>query len=668
MCKFNILISWLILLSIIACVPDTQTEKTEINIDFNDNKYISILSLQDKQLTDSLFDWFSSADPTYRYAAVNAFSSVKDTTASDTLLKMLNDPILEVRAAAAYALGQIGDDRIVDKLVFSFKNKDTVNLNNIYQTNILEAIGKTGDINILKSMASVKTYRVTDTMLILGQIKAIYRFALRGIVSEEGTSRAVDLLYMPDVPYKVKLIAAHYLARAKDIDLSLHKIRLGEIFNRTADPYIRMALATALGKSKDPEFISLLKAGLTLEQDYRVKANLIRALSQFGYEDVKDKLLPYLKDKNIHLSVTAADFILKSGVKEDFELWQTFVSDTTPWQVKTILSAAELKHTPLYFTKSKAIITDKIVKSIQVSKNQYEKAAYISALGYDPFNYIILHEVLTKNATEPVSKVAAYESFGSILKDPNFFKAFGYGYPKVKAQILEYLIEGIKTGDPGVIAVVSKIFKTPGMQWREWIRDTEFLKEAARKLKLPKEVETYNELMASISYLEGTEFKKPKLEFNHPIDFALLRSLPDSSIAAIKTSKGLIRVYLYKRRAPGTVANFVSLINEKFYNGKIFHRVVPNFVIQTGCPRGDGYGSLDYSIRSELPQMYFDDEGYIGMASAGNHTEGTQWFITHSPAPHLDGNYTIFGKVVEGMDVVHSIQIGDKITEIILTK
>jgi cyclophilin family peptidyl-prolyl cis-trans isomerase len=130
----------------------------------------------------------------------------------------------------------------------------------------------------------------------------------------------------------------------------------------------------------------------------------------------------------------------------------------------------------------------------------------------------------------------------------------------------------------------------------------------------------------------------------------------------------LIRVKLYKNRAPGTVINFVDLVNKKFYNGKVFHRVVPNFVIQTGCPRGDGYGSLDYSIRSELPQIYYDGEGYIGMASAGNHTESTQWFITHSATPHLDGNYTIFGKVVEGMDVVHKIQQGDKINDIIFVK
>jgi cyclophilin family peptidyl-prolyl cis-trans isomerase len=150
--------------------------------------------------------------------------------------------------------------------------------------------------------------------------------------------------------------------------------------------------------------------------------------------------------------------------------------------------------------------------------------------------------------------------------------------------------------------------------------------------------------------------------FNHPIAWEAVLDLPDTVKVEVVTSRGSFKMALYSRRAPGTVMNFVQLARDRFYNGKNFHRVVPNFVVQGGCPRGDGYGSLDYTIRSELPPTYYNDEGCVGMASAGNHTEGTQWFITHSPTPHLDGNYTLFGRVTEGMSVVHRIQIGDEIT------
>jgi len=91
-------------------------------------------------------------------------------------------------------------------------------------------------------------------------------------------------------------------------------------------------------------------------------------------------------------------------------------------------------------------------------------------------------------------------------------------------------------------------------------------------------------------------------------------------------------------------------------------------VMQGGCPRGDGYGSLDYSIRSELAHLHYDQAGYVGMASAGNHTECTQFFITHSPTPHLDGEYTIFARVTGGMDVVYASRVGDRIKKVNLTK
>ena len=123
---------------------------------------------------------------------------------------------------------------------------------------------------------------------------------------------------------------------------------------------------------------------------------------------------------------------------------------------------------------------------------------------------------------------------------------------------------------------------------------------------------------------------------------------------------------LLVNNAPISVANFINLARIGFFNGKIFHRVVPNFVAQTGCPRGDGYGSLDFTISSELTPMHYFTEGVVGMASAGNHTECSQWFITHSPTLHLDPNYTIFARVTEGMNVVHQLGVGDVMESVVI--
>jgi cyclophilin family peptidyl-prolyl cis-trans isomerase len=183
-----------------------------------------------------------------------------------------------------------------------------------------------------------------------------------------------------------------------------------------------------------------------------------------------------------------------------------------------------------------------------------------------------------------------------------------------------------------------------------------------QNLKMPQEIETYESIRQTINFIkDSTAITAKKSNNQRIIDWNIVSSITDLTNVTVKTPKGEIRMKLMVRNAPISVANFVSLTRSGFFNGKIFHRVVPNFVVQTGCPRGDGYGALDYTISSELPPIHYNTEGYVGMASAGNHTECSQWFITHSPTPHLDPNYTVFAKVVEGMDVVNKLEIGDAI-------
>ena len=650
-----------------SCIPDTKTQITEINVSLSDSEIQKILDLQDRHDIKSLYTYFRNENPAYRYQAVLAFASIKNVESKDSLIKMMQDPVMQVRAAAAFALGQTGDTKITDRLITSFRGKDTLGVNNSFNANILEAVGQTGNLSDLKALATVKTYRSNDTLLVLGQARAIFRMALRNIICEEGTSRMVDLLYTAAIPINVKIIAAQYFARAKDLNLSLSKIRLTDIFSKERNPEIRMALATAFGKSKDIDFLPALKTAMIAESDYRVKCNIMRALGNFPYFEIRDIAINNLLNDNIHLASTAANLLQTNGFIEDVPLYAKYDTVTTPWQVRAPMNGAVLAHTALYFTKSKVAFTSRIRKNMKDASSPYAKAAYLTAMSRDPYNYALISQLYTQEKDQIV-KVAAIEGLGNILKNPLFFKAFGNGFGKVKAEILNTLAAAITSKDVGQIAAASIILKEPSLSWKEWLKDLTFMKEVAAKLKLPQEIESYNELNACIAFLEGKEYKFKTPEYNHPIDWTLLSTIGDSSIAAIKTSQGLIRVKLFKQLAPATVTNFVDLINKKYYNGKVFHRVVPNFVIQTGCPRGDGYGSLDYSIRSELPQVYYDGEGYIGMASAGNHTENTQWFITHSATPHLDGNYTLFGKVVEGMEVVHKIQQGDKINEIIFVK
>ena len=137
--------------------------------------------------------------------------------------------------------------------------------------------------------------------------------------------------------------------------------------------------------------------------------------------------------------------------------------------------------------------------------------------------------------------------------------------------------------------------------------------------------------------------------------------------AVVSTTKGPFTIKLLPDEAPLTVDNFVQLAKRGYFNGITFHRVVPNFVIQDGDPRGDGNGGPGYQIRCEINEVPYD-RGAFGMALSGKDTGGSQWFVTHSPQPHLDGGYTVFGRVVNGMDVVDKIVRGDVIQSIVTSQ
>jgi peptidyl-prolyl cis-trans isomerase A (cyclophilin A) len=129
-----------------------------------------------------------------------------------------------------------------------------------------------------------------------------------------------------------------------------------------------------------------------------------------------------------------------------------------------------------------------------------------------------------------------------------------------------------------------------------------------------------------------------------------------NKIAEFETNKGNFKIELFNDKAPVTTGNFMKLVDDGFYNGLIFHRVIPNFMIQGGCPHGTGRGGPGYTIRDEFhPDLKHDCPGMLSMANAGPNTGGSQFFITVAATPWLDKHHSIFGKVIEGMEVVDGI-------------
>ncbi|MBP6827825.1 MAG: peptidylprolyl isomerase, partial [Saprospiraceae bacterium] len=425
----------------------------------------------------------------------------------------------------------------------------------------------------------------------------------------------------------------------------------------------------ALGKSQSSEAFAILSKVIHTEQDWRVTCNIINALAKFEYDTVRALVAPFITNPNAHVSRTAAEFFIANGQVKDGDFYWRITRDHPNLPVLTQLALFRASNKFLSMRnepESKFFVIDRVKAIFQQATNPYERAACMGALAEFGWNYRWIHD-RGFNDPHPAVKSAAAEALLSIVQLPNFYAVFGENARAVRRDLYYYLREIVAGGDAGMIAAASEGFTVKTLDYKT-LRDSSRLtvmKTALAKLKMPRDVEAYTALDKAIAYFEERPAPAaPKIAFNHPFEWAPFKKFTSKSTATIETSKGKIVLEMYPVWAPGSVANFLSLAESGYFNDKTFHRVVPNFVIQGGCPRGDGYGALDYTIRTEIGLAWYDSEGFLGMASAGPDTEGTQFFITHSATPHLSGRYTIFGKVKSGMDVVNQIQPGDTIGKV----
>ena len=656
---FFIGVFWMIIQ--ISCMPYREEQLTEIAPDARDSICQQIFDFQDEQNIEKLYGFFNHKNPTYRYLAASAFGSIKDSTAVDSLATLLGDELDDVRAVAAFALGQTGATAAAQHLINAFAREDTGGVYNLANRAILEAIGKCGDRQTLQFLSTTTTYMPTDTFLLEGQAWGIYRFALRNITVPEGTERMISLVESNDMPLTVRFIGANYLFRARDIGIdSLQTIRIANVFASEEDPRIRMSLAVALGKSKNAKAFSSLKNALSKEEDYRVKCNIIRALGNFPYEDVTPLIYPLLKDENHHVAVRASQHFLENGLPQEATAYWNWAKEVSTWEPQLNLYRAANRLLPVYYVDHRNNINAELRERYIRSNNPYEKAACLRALAEFGWNYrYVLRE--SQNSEYAAVRTAGVESLAFIVGNDGFRSTFTSSANFVTREIANLLKIVIETGDAGMVATAAEALQNPDRNFKAYLKDSvAVFSEIQADVEVPRDLETFNVLQQLIDYLSDNEpqpSRKP--EFSHPIDWSGLTGLEKKPRVDIVTPKGKIQLELFPDISPGSVINFLELARSGLYDNIAFHRVVPNFVIQGGCPNGDGWGGVNYTIRSELSPLHYDQEGYLGMASAGNHTEGSQFFITHSPTPHLDGNYTIFGKVIKGMDVVHQIQLGD---------
>ncbi len=656
-----------------------------------------------------------------------ALSNITDTTLINVLGEALlsstgkinNDyKTILLPGMLAFALGQYNSAEANNYLIKAFDKVNSADKNSdksllIDLINNISIAGGEEDFNhIMRGISNNDKYNSVIAM-------AIARFGIRKINNEDGLRKLSELFKLSSDSALLKNISYAFFRSGNKKLLEPYKDILLKLIESN-DPFTetRMWSYAALGKLQDTAITDKLLYEMDIENDWRVKVNIAIALGSTLPEissPLTDKIITALtqhamQDNSAHVSIVCLQSIGKLFAGKDVnsnaaqKIKQSLLQilspqSNLPWQVK----AEALKtYGKIFKDEAKSDLV-----SFFISTDNYDlKSAAVGAFSFmdDPLVYkelrqMISDDVMKYNELHPNKDgsmigsndlAKLYRAFVGTLTElddkmdkdnRNTIRLILTEFSSSKdapltdiclsnlqdSIYLEYRNEtcGIMTFDyPGFVLPKDKDIM---LMFIEAWGNMKF-KEAEELLKKNLTNSDYDIVKASADALFKITGKNYSDKITAPkyrtdFDWEFIDKLGDKKYAELKTNRGIITIELKYKVAPFTVQNFVKLSQKGFYNNTVFHRVVPNFVIQGGDPTGTGYGGPGYSIRSEFSPLPFD-EYTVGMASSGKDTEGSQFFITHSPQPHLDGKYTVFGKVIDGKDVVDKIQIGDYIEAI----
>ncbi|WP_347158038.1 peptidylprolyl isomerase [Pontibacter chitinilyticus] len=622
-----------------------QSPKPTAKNKFGDTTLQHIYTLQDERRTAELLPYLTNNKPQYRRQAALAFASVQDTLAIPSLLQLLSDTTTAVRDAAAYALGQTGSAKAETGLIQHLQQEKRPAV----QAQLLEALGKVATSAGVNYLA---TFQAASPAALIGQAWGMYRAGLRQQYNQQAVERMIGFL-SPATPDEARLAAAQFLMRITKQNLTPYRQSILNAATNDKTPEVRMAAAAAFNKINAPDKARILSNIAQSDPDYRVRLSAVRAMSGLEFNEVKPAILAALQDKNINTAIATAEYLQANPAGIEPEALLQALTKVQDARVRGNLIWVVLHNSQ---PQNRPYLNSRYKQQYQNARSAYDKAHLLKGLAGDYENYPFIADAMF-TAQQPAVATAAMDALITIRQQKDFPK----GLEDEFAAIFE---RAVGTGDVALVGMAAAAIRDPKFNLRSQYRDINFLTAAQQKLQLPRDMETNLELQKTINFMSGKgEGEMPQNPFTHPINWAMVKIIPADQQAVVHTEKGDVVLQLLVEDAPGTVANFVDLTTQGFFNGLYFHRVVPNFVVQGGDKRGDGWGSSNYSIRSEFAPLKYK-EGYVGMASAGKDTESNQWFITHSPTPHLDGRYTIFAKVVEGMDIVHQLEVGDKILSV----
>lgn len=657
----------IILLLIISCTTKTPKEKArkfakiaDGNI-FTDNIIKQIYTLKyernAKKIIKNLKDKFAST-PDYKKKAILALGEIQDETIIDKLAEYLDDKDEEVRIYTAFALGQIKSSNAEYSLIKHYKTEKSL----LVKKEILEAIGKCGTETGLNFITTINT---NENTILKAKIIGLAKFAERKIENQKTLNYIFSLIENKTTTENTKYWCSYYLYRSSQ-DLATYSKALIKSFDLVSYIYSKDNIVKATRKIKNQDILFFLKSIiLNKSLDYKIRVSAIRSISGFDYHEVEKIMFTLLNNTNYHISTTASEYFVKNGKKFDSEKYYKNAKLYDNSKIRTNLLTAAIK-----FADKKDNISTAIISGFEASDDEYEKASLLEALAYDISKY----EFVSKHTFTTDYKVISTAGISALTK-MRYSKKFDEYKKELKKkngtnleiEFAEIFKKAIMSGDIAMMNITAKILREPKFKFKKIYVNTYFIKQALNKCILPRDIEAYTELQKTNEYINGDFGKSAPAIFKYKKpDWNFISSIPPEQKVRFVSNRGNFTIQLDVNHSPISVYTFLELTNENFYNGLSIHRVVSDFIIQSGCPQGDGWGSPGFAIRSEISFLKFD-EGAVGLASSGKDTEASQWFVTTTKTPHLDGNYTIIGYIVDGLDVIHKLRVGDKIltTEIL---
>ena len=617
------------------------------------NTLAEIAILEDERAIDTtkVSQWVNNPDPEVRARTAYMIGIVGDTAYKPFLAKLLTEESRAVLLPAIFAAGQLADTTFTDRLIRYSADGDSS-----IKAHAIDALSKAASPAAIKQLIAILSdtlekpqvraavaesmHRLTDRLsfgslvaqasnpIAIIRERVFYSLARRAnreglpfyvsglkdevrqirIFSLNALARVGDASVIPEIKpllqendWRVKYYALTAAGKLKAQALSREVAALS---GGKEHPYVRQAAIRALGDLGDPQASDRLSM-LLAEADYNLSAEALLAFAKLKKDSALSQIRDFATSESSYLRVAAAGACQYVESPERRNILETLSKDAAA----TVRTAA---FEELFEENSDTMWTTFVLRAL--ADSDFVPATLACNL---------------------VSSRRHFRSLSMVYRIYKFTNSV-----EVKAAVLDCFID---FGD-----------SLP--------RDLHYIGMA--NWALEDKDYTIRQRGAKLAAALGSPVERPNDHYKSeitPENYGQVYSTRGANpLAEIKTVKGTIRIELLRSAAPKTVANFVKLAKSGFYDKRVWHRVVPDFVIQDGCPRGDGWGGPGYEIRCEYNDLSYNT-GSVGMATSGKDTGGSQFFICQSPQPHLNGRYTLFGRLLEGMDVVDSIEVGDRI-------